>query len=111
MIGLLDFPRDGLPPGQSYTVPQERFGADRAMWPQYNPLNAAARLRGKRLFIVTASEAFDRTMNVHFSKELRRRALDHEFHELDGGHTFTVVQKALPMVLEFVANHFQETSE
>lgn len=90
VIGLLDFPREGLPAGQSYPVPKERFGAAPAAWPRYNPFNAAARLRGKRLFFLTASDAFDRTMNVSYSKELQRLGLDHEFHELDGRHTFAV---------------------
>ncbi|KAA0143113.1 hypothetical protein FYZ48_01715 [Gimesia chilikensis] len=99
MIGLLDFPRNGLPTGQSYKVPVERFGADEVEWNKFNPLNQAEKLRGSSLLIITADQAFDRTMNEHFRDRLTALELPHQYVELKGGHTFPVVRAALPLVL------------
>lgn len=99
MIGLLDFPRNGLPAGQSYKVPVERFGADEVEWNKFNPLNHAEKLRGSSLLIITADQAFDRTMNEHFRDRLTALELPHQYVELKGGHTFPVVRAALPLVL------------
>ncbi|WP_417396726.1 alpha/beta hydrolase [Gimesia chilikensis] len=99
MIGLLDFPRNGLPAGQSYKVPVERFGADEVEWNKFNPLNQAEKLRGVSLLIITADQAFDRTMNEHFRDRLTALELPHQYVELKGGHTFPVVQAAIPLVL------------
>lgn len=99
MIGLLDFPRNGLPAGQSYKVPVERFGADEVEWNKFNPLNQAEKLRGVSLLIITADQAFDRTMNEHFRDRLTALELPHQYVELKGGHTFPVVRAALPLVL------------
>ncbi len=104
MIGLLDFPRDAtLPAGQNYVVPLDRFGRGSGEWALLNPFNAVARLRGKPILLVTADTAFDRTMNENFSAALVAEKMGHKIITLEGAHTFDVVQAALPMVLDFVA--------
>lgn len=100
IIGLLDFPRTGLPVGQSYKVPVERFGSDQSVWKKYNPLNRAEQLKGMSVLIITADQAFDRTMNEHFRDRLSELKLPHQYVELKGGHTFPVVKAAIPHVLE-----------
>jgi S-formylglutathione hydrolase FrmB len=103
MIGLLDFPREAnLPVGQNYEVPGARFGQDRTVWSDYNPIHAVAALRGKPVMLITADAAFDRTMNENFSAALVAQKIGHQIITLEGGHTFEVVQNALPLVLEFV---------
>lgn len=105
IIGLLDFPRPAtLPEGQNYPVPVERFGSDPTGWSKYNPLGDAAQLRGKAVLIITGTEAFDRTMNEHFSAALDAAGVPHEYRLVSGGHTFSVVQTALPLVLDFVSH-------
>tara|TARA_E500000305_G_scaffold107886_1_gene108911 strand:+ start:174189 stop:175010 length:822 start_codon:yes stop_codon:yes gene_type:complete len=99
IIGLLDFPRNGLPEGQSYKVPVERFGSDEAEWAAFNPLNRAEQLKGMSVLIVTADQAFDRTMNEHFRDRLTALEIPHQYVELKGGHTFPVVRAAIPLVL------------
>ena len=99
IIGLLDFPRSGLPEGQSYKVPVDRFGSDEAVWKQFNPINDAEKLKGTSVLIITADKAFDRTMNAHFRDELIALEIPHQYVELKGGHTFPVVRAAIPLVL------------
>lgn len=99
IIGLLDFPRNGLPEGQSYKVPVERFGTEEAVWDAFNPLNGAEQLKGMSVLIITADQAFDRTMNEHFRDRLTALEIPHEYVELKGGHTFPVVRAAIPLVL------------
>ncbi|MFH1300642.1 MAG: alpha/beta hydrolase-fold protein [Planctomycetota bacterium] len=101
IIGLLDFPRTGLPEGQSYKVPTERFGTDETVWKQFNPLHGAEKLKGMSVLIITADEAFDRTMNEHFRDRLIKLNQPHKYVELKGGHTFPVVRESIPHVLEF----------
>ncbi len=101
IIGLLDFPRTGLPEGQSYKVPTERFGTDETVWEQFNPLHKAEKLAGMSVLIITADEAFDRTMNEHFRDRLIKLNQPHKYVELKGGHTFPVVREAIPHVLAF----------
>lgn len=103
IIGLLDFPRpETLPVGQNYPVPTEYFGTDPVEWANLNPIHNIAVLRGKRLLLITATDAFDRTMNERFSGALTNAAIPHEFRVLTGGHTFDVIRSALPMVFDFV---------
>ena len=103
VIGALDFPREEtLPEGQNKTVPVDRFGEDRGKWRKLNPVNGVARLRGKEILVITADEAFDRVMNENFSAALEGAGIPHTFRMLKGGHTFSVVQEALPLVLNFV---------
>lgn len=99
MIGLLDFPRNGLPAGQSYKVPVERFGDEAAVWEALNPINGAEQLKGMSVLIITADQAFDRTMNEHFRDRLTALELPHQYVELKGGHTFPLVRAAIPLVL------------
>lgn len=101
IIGLLDFPRTGLPEGQSYKVPTERFGTDENVWKQFNPLHSAEKLKGMSVLIITADQAFDRTMNEHFRARLIELKQPHKYVELKGGHTFPVVRESIPLVLEF----------
>ena len=111
VIGVLDFPREEtLPPGQNYQVPVARFGDNPAVWNDFNPRNSVGALRGKSILLITADEAFDRTMNENFSTALRAAGIDHEFCELSGRHTLPVVQAALPKVLEFVCQKILPTA-
>jgi S-formylglutathione hydrolase FrmB len=103
IIGLLDFPRRAdLPEGQNYTVPVARFGDDPSQWQAFNPLHEADALRDHAVLIITAANAFDRTMNEHFHARLRERKVEHEYLVLPGAHTFQVVHAAMPRVVEFV---------
>lgn len=104
IIGLLNFPRTGLPEGQTYAVPEDRFTADPATWAMLNPINHAETLRGMALCIITGTTAFDRTMNLNFSAHLAELEVPHTLHVLPGGHTFDVVRESLPIVVQFMAN-------
>lgn len=107
VIGLLDFPRpETLPEGQNYRVPVARFTADPAQWPTFNPLHAVEALRGGRLTLVLASTGFERTMNEHFIAELERKQLPVRVHPLEGGHEFSLVERAVPLVLADAAAYF-----
>ena len=106
IIGLLDFPRTGLPEGQSYDVPIDRFGDDPAVWATFNPINYIESLRDISILMVMADEAFDRTMNENFIASLTQTGIVHEVEILAGGHTFAVVCSALPLVIDFVAKSF-----
>ncbi|QDT98678.1 alpha/beta hydrolase [Gimesia aquarii] len=107
MIGLLDFPRNGLPKGQSYRVPTARFGSDEAVWKQFNPIERAEKLKGMCVLIVTADKAFDRTMNEHFRERLIELKQPPEWIMLKGRHTFSVVSESIPLMLEFTKRAFQ----
>jgi len=108
MIGLLDFPRTGLPDKQGYTVPRERFGDDPDLWRALNPLNQAAALRGMKILVQTGTTAFDRTMNENLCRRLGLLGIPHRLEKRQGGHTFAVVQAAVPRVLQFVGKSFKE---
>jgi S-formylglutathione hydrolase FrmB len=102
IIGLVDFPRSGLPEGQSYEVPTKVFGDERASWPRLNPINSVEKLRGTSVLIIAASDAFDRTMNENFRERLRQSKVDHEWIMLQGTHHFDVVKQSLPFVIDRV---------
>ncbi|HRE84406.1 MAG TPA: alpha/beta hydrolase-fold protein, partial [Opitutaceae bacterium] len=103
VIGLLDFPRpETLPEGQNYRVPQARFGADPEQWMRFNPMRSIEQLRDKSLLLITAHDAFDRTMNENFSRALTTAGLPHRFLVLEGAHKLDVVEKAIPVVLEWI---------
>ena len=102
IIGLLDFPRRGLPAGQSYNIPIARFGKNPTIWTEFNPINHANKLKSTQLLIITADEAFDRTMNHNFANKLRELNIPFQFKQRTGGHTFDVVRKALPLVVNFM---------
>lgn len=108
IIGLLDFPRAGLPDGQSHAVPAATFGTSEADWTKLNPLHSAEQLRGTRILLITADQAFDRTMNENFRDRLHQLQIEHEWIMLVGKHHFDVVQHAVPVVIERVQSQFDE---
>lgn len=111
IIGLLDFPRTGLPKGQSYKVPTDRFGNDPEVWRAYNPLQGAEKLKGMSVMMITADEAFDRTMNEHFRDRLIQLNLPQTWVLLKGGHTFAVVRESMPYVLRHTKRALQAASK
>lgn len=108
IIGLLDYPSppESFPPGQRYAVPADRFTDDPDVWREHNPLHHAEALRGVAVLQITGGHAFDRTMNLRFSKRLGQSNIDHRYVELTGGHTFDIVVDALPHVIEYVEDVF-----
>lgn len=100
MIGLLDFPRpETLPEGQNYRVPVARFTSDPELWAKLNPLHAIDRLRRTTLTLVLATRGFERTMNENFLAVLEAQKIPAGVHWLEGGHEFSVVERAVPLVL------------
>ena len=113
VIGLLDFPRaETLPEGQNYKVPIARFTADPATWAALNPLNSVDQLRGTALTLVLATKGFERTMNEHFLAALAAQTppLPARVHRLEGGHEFSLVERAIPLVLADAAEFFHKAS-
>lgn len=106
ILGLLDFPRAGLPARQSYDVPAKTFGASEMDWPKLNPINSADKLHGMKVLVVTADQAFDRTMNETFRHRLLQLGNEPEWIMLKGQHKFDVVQEAVPVVIDRVKTHF-----
>lgn len=108
VIGLLDFPRaETLPEGQNYRVPTARFTGDPAVWATMNPLHALAALRGSRVTLVLATRGFERTMNETFVAALEKENIGASVHWLEGGHEFSLVERALPLVLADAAKAFR----
>lgn len=101
IIGLLDFPT----PKEvgRYAVP-ERFGTDAAEWAHRNPLLLIDSLAAARtpLHIAYATRAPERGMNERFIVAAQAAGLSPEVVRIDGGHTFPVVQEALPGVFAFL---------
>ena len=113
VIGLLDFPRaETLPEGQNYKVPIARFTADSATWVALNPLNRVDQLRGAALTLVLATKGFERTMNENFLAALAAQTppLPARVHRLEGGHEFSLVERAIPLVLADAAEFFHKPS-
>ena len=110
IVGLLDFPRSGLPVGQSHSIPPKTFGTDEGEWKKINPLNAAEQLRGTGVLLITADQAFDRTMNENFHDRLQQLKIEHEWVVLKGTHHFDVVRLAVPMVVKAVQAKFDESA-
>ncbi|MCB1276060.1 alpha/beta hydrolase-fold protein [Prosthecobacter sp.] len=81
------------------------FGTDPARWPEFNPLNRAAELRGLNIQLVIGEQASDAVMNEHLSSALTTANIPHEVKRLPGGHTFPTVQAGLGPVLDFVRRH------
>jgi S-formylglutathione hydrolase FrmB len=112
VIGLLDFPRpENLPEGRNYRVPTARFTGDPAVWATLNPLHAVETLRGARITLVLATRGFERTMNEHFLAALAAKQLTAEVHWLEGGHEFTLVERALPLIIDAATRSFQNRSQ
>lgn len=101
-IGLLDFPQPELPATENYPVP-ELFGGDPAAWARHNCCVNAERLRGLRLAVFAARQAFDWRMNQHFHQRLDRLGIAHRWEEADGGHDWPAVAAAMPRLLGFLA--------
>jgi S-formylglutathione hydrolase FrmB len=102
VIGLLDFPRSGLPKGQSYKVPVNRFGKDQSAWRKLNPINKAACLSKMKIMIITGQKSFDRTMNLNFADRLKKLNIPYTIKMLKGGHTFATVTESIPIIVDFM---------
>jgi S-formylglutathione hydrolase FrmB len=109
ILGLLDFPRKGLPEGQSHSIPQATFGANESDWQKLNPLYSAEQLRGTNIVLITADKAFDRTMNENFRDRSHQLQIEPEWFVLKGQHQFNVVEQALPIVIDRVQSRFNES--
>lgn len=109
VIGLLDFPRaEDLPAGQNYRVPTRRFTTDPARWAELNPLHAVEALQGSTLVLVLATRGFELTMNENFLAALATHRPAARVHRLEGGHEFTVVERAVPIVLAEARRVFEQ---
>jgi hypothetical protein len=97
-----------LPEGQNYRVPRDRFTDDPAVWATLNPLNAVDALRGSAITLVLATRGFERTMNTHFLQALADHGIAVRTHWLEGGHEFSLVERAVPLVLADAARAFQK---
>ena len=108
VIGLLDFPRaEDLPAGQNYRVPTQRFTADPAVWAKMNPIHAVEALRGSVVTLVLATQGFELTMNENFLAALAAHGQTARVHRLEGGHEFSVVERAVPLVLADARRFFE----
>lgn len=102
IIALLDYPRTGLPKGQSYKLHPDRFGNDKKTWDRYNPITNADKLKNKNIFIITGSKCFTLTMNKNFVKKLNELNIPYQFKILKGGHALSTVTQAIPLVVDFM---------
>lgn len=102
MIALLDYPRSGLPKGQSYKVVSSRFGNDEAIWEKFNPIHYAEKLKGKNILLVSANQCFTKTMNNNFANRLKELNISCELKKIKGSHSFETVLTALPLVIDFM---------
>jgi len=102
IIALLDYPREGLPEGQSYPVQRKWFGNDPDAWKTFNPINNAGKLRGMKLLVITGKKCFTLTMNRNFVSRLKELGIPANYIELEGGHTFATVAEALPLMVDFM---------
>ena len=73
---------------------------------RFNPIRSVAKLRGSQVLLIAADRAFDRTMNENFGRELCRCGLRPDWILLSGGHTFSVVRQALPILIARTTEHF-----
>jgi S-formylglutathione hydrolase FrmB len=102
IIALLDYPRTGLPEGQSYKKEPKRFGNDQTVWEKFNPINNTAKLKGKNILIITGDKCFTLTMNKNFVKKLSESNIPYKFKILKGGHSLSVVIKSIPYIVDFM---------
>jgi S-formylglutathione hydrolase FrmB len=100
LLALTDFPNPALPADQNHSVPP-LFG-DETAWPLLNPMRHAETLRGKAVFLLTATEAFDRTMNRNFHRRLNQLGIAHEYVEVPGGHKYDIVAANLSRLIEYL---------
>lgn len=110
IIGILDFPRPAIAePGQNYAVPA-RFGTDPKFWREVNPRLLLPRLRAVSLFIACANQAPERQMNEAFLANAKELKMPVEIMRLSGGHTFPMVEQALPAAFAFLEGKISKTS-
>ncbi len=111
VIGLLDFPRpETMAEGQNYKVPVERFTGEFAVWAAFNPLRHVEELHGAQITLVLATQGFERTMNENFLAALKAKRLTARVHRLEGGHEFSLVERALPLVVADAREFFNRSS-
>lgn len=102
IIGILDYPRPDIAErGQNYAV-QPRFGADPVTWATLNPRRMLPGLRGTPLFVAYADKAAERQMNEVFIADALAAGLTVETLRMSGGHTFPMVEQALPAAFSFM---------
>lgn len=102
ILPLLDFPNPALPKEQNHSIPGV-LGRAPNTWQQFNPICAAEKLKGMAIYHVTGNDAFDRTMNENFDRELTRLGIPHTFVKMPGAHRWSFVEKTLPEALGFLA--------
>jgi S-formylglutathione hydrolase FrmB len=109
ILGLLDYPRspESFPPDQRYPVRTEYFSTDPAVWKTLNPMTSADRMSGSSILLITADQAFDRTMNERFSRKLDELRIPHRLKMLQGTHSMTVVREAVPLVISHTQSVFR----
>jgi S-formylglutathione hydrolase FrmB len=110
IIGILDFPRPPIDePGQNYAVPA-RFGTDPAFWRTIDPRLLLPRLRAVPLFVAYADKAPERQMNEAFLADAKKLNMTVKTLRLSGGHTFPMVEQALPGAFSFMEAHIGRSS-
>ncbi len=109
ILGLLDFPNFSLPTEQNHSVPSI-FGTTQEQQESFNPLPLAANLKSMCLFLTTADQAFDFTMNEHFHEKLTELDIPHQYKVFEGSHTFSIVEESLPLVVDFFHESFSSVS-
>lgn len=100
LLALADFPNPAYPKEQNHSVPM-LFGKPDG-WAQWNPLPDVAKLRSKRIWFLTGTRAFDRSMNEALDRRLRELGIPHEFHVVEGGHELRLVVENLAPLLRFL---------
>ena len=109
IIGILDFPRPDIPErGQNYAVPP-RFGDDPDVWLKLNPRRLLANLKGVPLFVAYADKAAERQMNEAFLADAHAAGIKVEVLRLSGGHTFPIVEQAVPPAFTFLENSLEKS--
>ena len=107
MIALLDYPRTGLPKGQSYRKLPKRFGDDQGVWKKFNPITNVVKLKNKNIFIITGDACFTLTMNKNFVNKLKQLNIPYKFKIIKGGHSFSTVLKSVPFIVEFMNSNLK----
>jgi len=102
LLPLADFPNPALPKDQNHSIPPV-LGRDPALWPSFNPLHAADKLKATAIFHVTGSDAFDRTMNERLHQRLTDLSIPHTFLLKPGRHMWPFVEQTLPEALKSLA--------
>jgi S-formylglutathione hydrolase FrmB len=100
IIGLLDYPNPQYPPSDNYALPPV-LGSELQYWRAINCTMGAERLRGKNIAIIAAKGAFDYRMNRCFHERLLTLGIAHDYAEIDGGHEWSSVATAFPLMLNF----------